>query len=106
MQLNECLAKVRKLGSEMRNGFEILGWTLPQKEKIWSITPDTKAAKEIVLCHDLALWGYGEVLNRIEDGQWHWKTLSPEAKRATEIYKEIDDSMENCPELQEELLEK
>jgi hypothetical protein len=97
MQINECLAKVRKLGSEMRNGFEILGWTLPQKEEIWSITPDTKAAKEIVLCHDLALWGYGEV------GQWHWKTLSPEAKRLTEIYKEIDDCMENCTELQEEL---
>jgi hypothetical protein len=26
MQLNECLTIVRKLGSEMRNGFEILGW--------------------------------------------------------------------------------
>jgi hypothetical protein len=54
----------------------------------------------------LALWSYGEVLNRIEDGQWDWETLSPEAKRATEIYKEIDDYMESCPELQEESLGK
>ncbi|MFL5241013.1 MAG: hypothetical protein ACJ8FY_02810 [Gemmataceae bacterium] len=103
MQLNECLAKVRKLGSEMRNGCEILGWPLPEKEKIWSITPDTIAAKKTVLCHDLALWGYGEVLNRIEEGRWKSETLPPKAKRMTEIYKEIGSYMEDCPELQEEI---
>jgi len=100
MQLNECLAKVRKMGSEMRNCFEILGWTFPEKEKISSVTVETKPAKEIVLRHDLALWGYGEVINRIEEGQWDSGTLSQEAKRMTEIYKEIDDCMENCSELQ------